>query len=114
MKSKFIVTTAHPFNWGNFKEVLTINKKGNVPLNMQGQEVTEGTGLHLFRLNEGKKVGAIISGNHPYQLTLVKDMERVFPPLGFWFRNSNKNKESYTLMIPTYESHYKLNLARFY
>lgn len=114
MKSKFIMTTAYPFNWKSFQEVLTINKKGNVPLNTQGQEIREGTGLHLFRLDEKKKAGAVISGNHPYQLTLIKDMERVFPPLGFWFRNPDKNKESYALMIPTYDSHYKLNLARFY
>ena len=112
MKSKFIMTTAHPFDWDNFKEVLTINKKGNVPLNTQGQEIREGTGLHLFRLKERKKMGAVISGNFPYQLCLIGDTYYRFPPLGFWFRNPNK--DSYTLMIPTYDSHYKLNLARFY
>ena len=112
MKSKFIMTTVQPFNWDNFKEVLTINKKGNVPINTQGQEIREGTGLHLFRIEERKKIGAIISGNFPYQLCLIGDTYYRFPPLGFWFRNPNKG--SYTLMIPTYDSHYKLNLARFY
>ena len=114
MKSKFIFEQAVPLcDWEGVSGALAINSKENVDLNIQGQRFpAHGMGLHLFRLKERKKMGAIIGGNFPYQLCLIGDTYYRFPPLGFWFRNSNK--DSYTLMIPTYDSHYKLNLARFY
>ena len=122
MKSKFNFHVAIPEQeWDrkvDLSTINTINRDGCANVSYSGRrENYPPAGLCLLNYSENRKVGAIVSGKVCYQLCLKEDFKYVFPPLGFWFRAPKGHFEvtgAHVLMIPTYESHYKLNLARFY
>ena len=119
MKSKFILCTAVPVNsYNRLTDPLIIDSIGNVDLDVSGKRTPSTySGLNLYGWTEDKKMGALIDGTLQYQTSLITGIKFKIAPLGFWFLNPNTCYESlvsYVLMVPTYDSHHKLNLARFY
>ena len=116
MKSKFYFDMAMSIvHWDEKANPPILNSSEGVNRNINGDVSLPLDGICLYGCMKNKEVGVVIDGKSCYQLCLKEDFKYLYPPLGFWFRAPNYRSEKvYIFMTPKYDSHYKLNLARFY